>query len=398
MELTARTKSGSHLVELAEELAEAFADRVGEHDRRGAYIRDHLTTLVDNGWLSAPVPAEFGGRGVRSTHDLLVAASRLARGDAASTIGVSMHVVVATNMVRQYLAADEDEQVALGAVLDLLVSGRVVMAAAISEPGQDLTRPSAVAVDEGGRWTINGSKIFCTMSPAADVFLASVTVGGPKGDRYAYVAIPSSSPGVVVHDDWDALGMRTSGSNSVTFTDVRIDASAFMGGFPSGSTVGYASRNLASGGFHAAAALGIAESAHTAAVERLRGRGVSDGSSRSLVADNEVDLHSARAALARAGIVLDEHDEEFQGRRAGDDDVLAVFGEVQAAKAVVSAAAMRIVDRSLVLSGGAGFKAGSPLARAVGDVRALMFMNPLNTTRAATFLADLALGASPTLA
>ena len=80
------------------------------------------------------------------------------------------------------------------------------------------------------------------------------------------------------------------------------------------------------------------------------------------------------------------------------DDVLAVFGEVQAAKAVVSAAAMRIVDRSLLLSGGSGFRAGTPLARAVGDVRALMFMNPLNTTRAATLLTDLALGASPTLA
>ncbi|HLM16403.1 MAG TPA: acyl-CoA dehydrogenase family protein [Acidimicrobiia bacterium] len=398
MELTARTKPGSELVELAEELAGSFADTVGQHDRSGEYIRDHLTTLVDNGWLSAPVPAEFGGRGVRSTHDLFVAASRLARGDAASTIGVSMHVVVVTNMVRQYLAADGEEQAALGGVLDLLVSGRVVMAAAISEPGQDLTRPSTVAVPEGGRWTVNGSKIFCTMSPAADIFLASVTVAGPKGERYAYVAIPSSAPGVVVHDDWDALGMRTSGSNSVTFTDVTIDASAFMGGFPSGSAVGYASRNLASGGFHAAASLGIAESAHTAAVERLRGRGTSDGSTRSLVADNEIDLHSARAALARAGIVLDDHDEEFRGRRAGDDDILAVFGEAQAAKAVVSAAAMRIVDRSLLLSGGAGFRAGSALARAVGDVRALMFMNPLNTTRAATFLADLALGASPTLA
>src|SRR5829696_531440 len=226
MELTARTKPGSELVELAEELAGSFADTVGQHDRSGEYIRDHLTTLVDNGWLSAPVPAEFGGRGVRSTHDLFVAASRLARGDAASTIGVSMHVVVVTNMVRQYLAADGGEQAALGGVLDLLVSGRVVMAAAISEPGQDLTRPSTVAVPEGGRWTVNGSKIFCTMSPAADIFLASVTVAGPKGERYAYVAIPSSAPGVVVHDDWDALGMRTSGSNSVTFTDVTIDASA----------------------------------------------------------------------------------------------------------------------------------------------------------------------------
>ena len=398
MELTARTKSGSHLVELAEELAEAFADTVGEHDRSGAYIRDHLTTLVDNGWLSAPVPVEFGGRGVRSMHDLFVAASRLARGDAASTIGVSMHVVVATNMVRQYLAADAEEQAALGAVLDLLVSGRVVMAAAISEPGQDLTRPSTVAVEEGGRWTINGSKIFCTMSPAADVFLASVMVGGPKGERYAYVAIPSSSPGVVVHDDWDALGMRTSGSNSVTFTDVRSTHRPSWEG--SRAAPPWATPRATS---HPEGSTQRRRSVSPSPPTPWRSSGcavaaLSDGSTRSLVADNEVDLHSARAALARAGIVLDEHDEEFQGRRAGDDHVLAVFGEVQAAKAVVSAAAMRIVDRSLLLSGGAGFRAGSPLARAVGDVRALMFMNPLNTTRAATFLADLALGASPTLA
>src|SRR6187402_2871403 len=110
MELNARTKPGAHLVELAEELADTFAGAVGVHDRSGTYIRDHLTTLVDRGWLSAPVPEEFGGRGVRSTHDLFVAASRLARGDAASTIGASMHVVVANNIVRQYLAADGEEQ------------------------------------------------------------------------------------------------------------------------------------------------------------------------------------------------------------------------------------------------------------------------------------------------
>ena len=80
MELTARTKPGSHAGGAGRGAGRAFAATVGEHDRSGAYIRDHLTTLVDSGWLSAPMPVEFGGRGVHSTHDLLVAASRLARG------------------------------------------------------------------------------------------------------------------------------------------------------------------------------------------------------------------------------------------------------------------------------------------------------------------------------
>ena len=58
---------------------------------------------------------------------------------------------------------------------------------------------------------------------------------------------------------------------------------------------------------------------------------------------------------------------------------------------------MRIVDRSLALSGGAGYLNGSPLARAYRDVRALPFMHPLGANRAYAFLARLATGDEPTL-
>ena len=58
---------------------------------------------------------------------------------------------------------------------------------------------------------------------------------------------------------------------------------------------------------------------------------------------------------------------------------------------------MRIVDRSLALSGGAGYLNGSPLARAYRDVRALPFMHPLGANRAYAFLAQIAGGEEPTL-
>ncbi len=397
MQLRARTKNGSLLVELAEELAEQFHEEVGRRDRDGRYVEEHLRTLAERGWLAAPVPEELGGRGVSSVHDLLVATSRLARGDAATAIGVSMHVMVVVNQVVRYLAATGDDRAALGAAIEAFAAERRVMAAAISEPGQVLTRPSTTATAIDGGWRIDGRKIFCTMSPAADVLLASVVMSTPSGERYGYVAVPAQAPGVTVHDDWDALGMRTSGSNSVSFDGVRVGPSALMGSFRIGSLAGFASRNLPAGAFHAAAALGIAEAAHERVLRSLRGRAEVDASSRALVADDETDLHVARAALARAGDVVDVHFEEHRGR-AGDEDVLDVFGEVQAAKVAVGAAAMRVVDRSLLLSGGSGYRAGSALARAVGDVRALMFMNPLSTTRATTFLAERALGLPPSVA
>ena len=56
--------------------------------------------------------------------------------------------------------------------------------------------------------------------------------------------------------------------------------------------------------------------------------------------------------------------------------------------------AVRIVDRALALSGGAGYLNGSPLARAYRDVRATAFMHPLGANRAYAFLGQLELAAS----
>ena len=70
------------------------------------------------------------------------------------------------------------------------------------------------------------------MSPAADVFYTAVTYTDDTGrERYGYAMVPRKTPGVVVHDDWDALGMRASGSHSVSFEDVQLPGSALRGGF-----------------------------------------------------------------------------------------------------------------------------------------------------------------------
>ena len=49
----------------------------------------------------APAPVELGGLGVSSVHDLVVASSRLARGDASVAIGVNMHLVAVMALERR---------------------------------------------------------------------------------------------------------------------------------------------------------------------------------------------------------------------------------------------------------------------------------------------------------
>jgi hypothetical protein len=73
------------------------------------------------------------------------------------------------------------------------------------------------------------------------------------------------------------------------------------------------------------------------------------------------------------------------------------LAEAQTAKTFIGEAAVRIVDRTLALSGGAGYLNGSPLARAYRDVRATAFMHPLGANRAYAFLGEIAAGREPSL-
>jgi len=386
-ELTAKTKSGARLVKIAEALAEDFGRRAAHHDREGSFPHAAVDALKRAGYFTAPIPAENGGLGVTSVHDVVVASSRLARGDASIAIGVNMHLILLLNIVRRWQAAaaarDRRRATAFGASMNAIARDGAVMANAVSELGQDLTRPQTTATRTPSGWRIDGRKAFCTMAPAATVLYTAVTFVDDEGvERYGYAQVPTDARGVKIHDDWDALGMRASGSHSVTFADVPIPHAALRGGFVAGDADAYMERNLLAGLFHASASLGIAESAAAAATGAASRHAGADPRTRMLIAENVIELGACRATLSRAATLVDD---------AGPD-VVALFAETQATKAFVNEAATRIVDRALAVSGGAGYLNGHPLARAYRDVRAGSFMHPLGANRAYELLGDVALG------
>jgi alkylation response protein AidB-like acyl-CoA dehydrogenase len=405
-ELRADTPAGAAMVAAAERFADEFMPGAAEHDRTGRFATAHLDALRDGRFLFAPVPGLFGGGGVTSVRDVLVAASRLARGDAATTIGVNMHFAAVSNLVRQWRVAcardDAGAAEGLGHTLRTITEAGVVMAAAVSEPGgdQDLTRPATAATRSEDGWVITGRKSFATMAPAATLLSVAVTFTAEDGtERYGFALVPTGTPGVVVHDDWDALGMRASASGSVSFDDVRLGAGAVRDGFPAGSySTALFERYLVSGALHAAASVGIAESADAVVTASLRAKAravVEDPHGVMRLAENTVDLAAVRATFDRAGRLIDEHHAAHPCGDAPLEAAQAVFAEVQAAKTFVNEATGRVVDRALALSGGAGYLAAHPLAKAWRDARAGAFMHPLGANRAYEFLARTALGLQP---
>src|SRR5436190_7609227 len=112
IELAARTDPGGRLVAAAERLCGTLAANAPLHDRDGSFPFDAIDALKAARYFTAPVPVELGGLGVSSAHDLVVASSRLARGNASVAIGVNMHLVAVHNMQRrlQVAVASVDER------------------------------------------------------------------------------------------------------------------------------------------------------------------------------------------------------------------------------------------------------------------------------------------------
>jgi alkylation response protein AidB-like acyl-CoA dehydrogenase len=404
-ELAAATEEGRALVAVAEACAASFVEGAVARDRDGRFADDHLAQLRAVGYLKGPIPVELGGGGVSSTRDVLVAASRLARGDPSTAIGVNMHFAVVLNIVRHWRIATTRTEVeradALATMLRRIAEGDVVLAAAASEPApQNLTRPSTTAQRAGDGWVVHGQKSFATMAPAATMLNVAVTYQDDDGvEHYGFAMIPTAAAGVELHDDWDALGMRASASGSVSFHGVRLERGQVHDGFPVGTfSVEFHDRYLTSGALNASASLGIAEAAHDHVLGRLRGRPdavLDDPHATMRLADNMVDLATMRAVFDRAGRLIDDFHAAFPTGAFALQDIQTVFGEVQAAKVHVHDAACRVVDRALALRGGGGYLTASPLAKAWRDVRAGAFMHPLGDNRAYAYLATTALGVPP---
>src|ERR1700748_2778971 len=171
IELTAHTKAGARLVAIAEDLSPMLAARAAEHDHDGSYPFEAIDALKAAGYFAAPISIDLGGLGVSSAHDLVVASSRLARGDASVAIGVNMHLLAVHNMERRrqvaVAAGAERRARAFASSLQQIAHDGVVLAAAISERGQDLTRPGTVATRTESGWRRNGPQKFLPHAPSA---------------------------------------------------------------------------------------------------------------------------------------------------------------------------------------------------------------------------------------
>ena len=239
---------------------------------------------------------------------------------------------------------------------------------ALTEPGAG-SNPSGLrtkAVRDGRRrWIINGDKRFITNAPIADLFVvfARSRPADDDGPGIAVFLVPADTAGVQVGAKDAKMGQEGAWTSDVSFTDVRVPATALIGG---SEDIGYraAMTSLARGRVHIAAlAVGIAqraldESVAYAATATQGGKPIGSFQLvQAMLADQQTGVLAGRALVRDTA------------RRwlAGEDRRIAP----SAAKLFCTEMAGKVADLAVQVHGGSGYMREVPVERIYRDVRLL---------------------------
>jgi len=407
-ELVPRTAPGAIVVAAAESLVETFAERAAAADAENEMCSENFDDLLTRGISSAFVPEEIGGVGLESIHDWILTIATLARGDASTAIAITMHHAIGRRMAQMYALAKSDlgpnheRTKELAEPLRKMLAGEMLICATATEAGTDNLHPVAEVVPDSDGWRLNGHKIFVTMSPLATHVSTVVRVRDDDGDHMANIVLPMDTPGLVPQNDWDALGMRSSGSQSVVFKDVLVPESALGRMGPWGKwSLQYLEFRAIANIVLVGAFLGIAEAAHDIALTKLQTRSrvgqlaVEQSGIQNLVGEMALELAQCRAVLGAAAVQMDEYCERHSTSPASMEEAHGLMNDYQIAKWTVNRGAIGVVSKAMDLLGGSGYTNSDPLARLYRDVRAGPFMQPFGPAELREYVGQVTLGQYP---
>jgi alkylation response protein AidB-like acyl-CoA dehydrogenase len=395
-EMKPRTEPGARLLAAIRDVAPLLSERAEEADRNNQICEQNYRDMQAAGIASAFVPEELGGMGLQSIHDWILAVCALARADGSTAIAMNMHFSATRGMAARYAAQPEQEGSSpVPTQLREVAAGNMLICSTTTESGTDNLHPLTEAVEVEDGWEVTGKKYFVTLSPIATHVSLNVRARNTDGDHIANVLLPMNTPGIKPNGDWDALGMRASGSQSVTFDHCKAPRSAFriIGPWGQWSIPVLLHRTLANvplvGAF-----LGIAEAAYSLAVDRFtkRPERAAQSGVQHTVAEMHVSLATCQCMMSQIGARLDD---VMAGEALTWEAGHELMKDYQSVKWVVNRHAIDIVSRAMELFGGGGFVASNPLTRLYRDVRAGPFMQPHSPVDAREYVGRVELGLFP---
>lgn len=343
--------------EILQEIGPSFLARAVENDMYAAFVSENYRLLKQHRFFSMMVPVEFGGAGLSYEESCSVIRS-LARYCASTALALSMHQHLVAANVWKYRNGKGGQEVLMKIGKDQLIL--------VSTGAKDWLDSSGEMEKVRGGYLFSAHKNFASQSVVGDLLVTSGPYLDPElGPQVLHFGIPFQTEGVSLLDDWDTLGMRATGSQTVKLDKVFIPESAIK-------------LRRAQGEYHPVwnIVLGVAMplimSVYVGIAEQA----------------SEIALNSIRNAKDRnpyTPYALGEMNNLLETARVMHQDMLRlnanytfepkdeVGQKILSRKTVIANACIETVQKAMEICGGRGFKKELGLERLFRDVQAAKY-------------------------
>ncbi|MDL2407707.1 isovaleryl-CoA dehydrogenase [Rhizobium calliandrae] len=211
-----------------------IAPHADEFDRNNGFPMGLWREMGDLGLLGITADEAFGGAGLGYVAHA-VAMEEISRASASVGLSYGAHSNLCVNQINRN---GTDEQKAR--YLPKLISGEHIGALAMSEPGSgsDVVSMKLQAEKRGDRYVLNGSKMWITNGPDADVLVVYAKTAPDAGPRgITAFLVEKGFEGFSVGQKLDKLGMRGSATSELVFIDCQVPAENVLGQIDGGVRV-----------------------------------------------------------------------------------------------------------------------------------------------------------------
>jgi butyryl-CoA dehydrogenase len=303
----------SMLQQTAREFAASeLKTKAREMDRAEKFDRSVFTRMAELGLTAITIPEQFGGAGFYenrlANQAACVTLEEINRWCASTGVTLSVHMSLFCSLLSNW---GNDEQ--KSRVLPKMASGEWLGAYCLSEAGSGTDAGSLVceATRDGNDYVINGSKLWITSAPYADVFIVMArTSKEHKTKGITAFIVEAGRKGVTIGKSEKKMGIRGSATCEVLFEECRIPAANRIGEEGKGFTIALDTLDGGRNGI-AAQAVGIGRGAMEDATEYAKkreqfGKPIADFQAvQWMLADMDTKLAAARLLIYRAAWLRD---------------------------------------------------------------------------------------------
>lgn len=342
--------------------ARDFAQRelitdVIERDAGAIYPTKHVQRMAELGFLGMLVDPKYDGGGM-DTVSYVLAIEELSKIDSSASVIMSVNNSLVCYGLQEFGTEEQKEK-----YLKPLARGEKIGAFLLSEPnaGSDATSQQTTAVDMGDYYLVNGTKNWITNGNSAGTYLLIAQTHPEKMHKgINCLIVDRNAPGISVGPHEDKMGMRSSDTHSVMFTDVKVSKENRIGADGFGFT--FAMKTLEGGRIGIAAqALGIASGAFERALQYSKERktfGTYISNHQAIafkLADMAVKIENARNLCLKAAWLKD------QGQPYGYASSLAKYYAAEIA--------MEVTTQAVQIHGGYGYVKEYHVERLMRDAK-----------------------------